>query len=73
MILKKSKRVGNDSLEVSEIANSIDLERLAVGTCWADFLLSVPTMYTHHYQHTKCRVGAQGTVCQSVEDFGTIH
>lgn len=33
----KAKRVGTRSLEVSEIVNIIDLERLPVGTCWVVF------------------------------------
>lgn len=34
MVLKKAKRAGNRSLEVSEIVNIIDPERLPVGICW---------------------------------------
>lgn len=46
MVLKKAKRAGNRSLEVSEIVNIIDPERLPVGLCWI-VSLSSANIRTH--------------------------
>lgn len=68
--VEEARSVGGSPLEDSEIINIIDPERLPVGTCHVSFFLPVPL--THRIASLppscKCRICAQGTMCQSEKD-----
>jgi len=66
IVLKKPKRLGSSSLEIFEIINIIDPEKLPVGICGV-----ASQLHTHIHTATTIKAQkAEGTLYSSVKDCG---